>query len=143
MSLHNLSYQKSKNDTAVCPAVLRSCKQLLDEGLPILYRNTFGIDLHIDEDYDRLEFQGYDLSEGWNVIPCPARRQLFQLVRRLQVTIHVESDRDQGLPPLGTEESSEHRLTISKLSERLMEMPNLASLHLTIAVQNRQGAIVT
>jgi hypothetical protein len=136
-SLQNLGHRKGKNDSAVYPAVLRSCKQLRDEGLPILYRNTFGMDLHIDEDDDRLEFQGYDLSQGWNVIPYQARRQLFQLVRKLQVTIHVESDRDQKLPPLDTGESSGYRFVVSKLCERLLEMPNLASLHLTIALQNK------
>jgi hypothetical protein len=138
VSLQNLSHRKSKNDSAVYPAVLRSCKQLRDEGLPILYRNTFGMDLHIDdEDDDRLEFQGHDLSQGWNVIPYQARRQLFQLVRKLQVTIYVEGDRDQDVLLLGTGESSGYRLVVSNLCERLLEMPNLASLHLTIAVQNK------
>jgi hypothetical protein len=137
MSGHNLSARKSRNRTVVYPAVLRTCKQLRDEGLPILYGNTLGMDLCINDDDDQLEFEGYDLSKGWNVIPRQARQQLFHLMRRLRITIHVEGDRDQSLPPLSTEESSEHRIIVSELCERLLEMPNMASLHLTIVVQNK------
>ena len=136
-SLHKPSSQKSKNDTTVYPAVLRSCKQLCNEGLPILYRNTFGMDLYVDEYDDRLEFQGYDLSDRWENIPYKVRQQFFKLVRKLHVIIHVDGQTDQGRPPIDTEESSQHMVGISMLCERLWQMPNLASMHLTIAVQNK------
>ena len=83
-----------------CPAILRVCRQLHEEGEPMLYENTFACDIWFDDNGNPSEGHHSSLLKcGWDVWENPPRKDrasslpvppcLTKNIKRLDLSIHV------------------------------------------------------